>query len=192
MMKPLLTVMGSFQSEVTPATADNACRGSRSRRLAITRALPSVTGSSSHALQKVHFPAQLGTLPRDKCLFAFNLLRAEEAQRKQSITGKNVFISALLEGPPNEGGSARASCLSAYGGHGGALSHVLKEGVGQGVRVCGKWEVHTGVWGHAFVCLCLGRAGGVPARVHVLCVCVWECKCVSVSEGRRWCDVYCV
>lgn len=103
MMKPLLTVMGSFQSEVTPATADNACRGSRSRRLAITRALPSVTGSSSHAQQKVHFPAQLGTLPCDKCLFAFNLLRAEEAQRKQSITGKNVFISALLEGPRMRG-----------------------------------------------------------------------------------------
>lgn len=99
MMKPLLTIMGSFQSVVMPATADNACHGPRSRQPAITQALPSATGSSSHAHRKVHFPAQLGTLPRDKCLFAFNLLQAEEAQRKHSITGKNVFISVLLEGP---------------------------------------------------------------------------------------------
>lgn len=86
-IKPLLTVMGCFQSEVMPATADNAGDGHGSPAVCSTQALPSVTGSSSHAHRKVHFPAQLGTLPRDKCLFAFNLLQAEEAQRKHSITG---------------------------------------------------------------------------------------------------------
>ena len=83
-IKPLLTVMGCFQSEVMPATQATA---TAARQAAVAQALPSVTGSSSHAHRKVHFPAQLGTLPRDKCLFAFNLLQAEEAQRKHSITG---------------------------------------------------------------------------------------------------------
>jgi hypothetical protein len=98
-IKPLLTVMGSFQSEVMPATADKLATATAARQAAITQPLPSVTGSSSHAHPKVHFPAQLGTLPCDKCLFAFNLLQAEEAQRKHSIMGKNVSISVLFEGP---------------------------------------------------------------------------------------------
>lgn len=68
-IKPLLTVMGSFQSEVMPATADKPATATAARQAAITQTLPSVTGSSSHAHRKVHFPAQLGTLPRDKCLF---------------------------------------------------------------------------------------------------------------------------
>jgi hypothetical protein len=91
--------MGSFQSEVMPATADKLATATAARQAAITQPLPSVTGSSSHAHPKVHFPAQLGTLPCDKCLFAFNLLQAEEAQRKHSIMGKNVSISVLFEGP---------------------------------------------------------------------------------------------
>lgn len=68
-IKPLLTVMGSFQLEVMPATADKPVRAAAARQAAITQTLPSVTGSNSHAHRKVHFPAQLGTLPRDKCLF---------------------------------------------------------------------------------------------------------------------------
>lgn len=68
-IKPLLTVMGSFQLEVMPATADKPATATAARQAAITQTLPSVTGSSSHAHGKVHFPAQLGTLPRDKCLF---------------------------------------------------------------------------------------------------------------------------
>lgn len=40
MIKPLLTVMGSFQWEVMPATADNACHGHRSRQAAITQLSP--------------------------------------------------------------------------------------------------------------------------------------------------------
>lgn len=87
-IKPLLTVMGSFQLEVMPATADDAGRATTARQAAITQAPLSVTGSSSHARRKVHFPAQLCTLPRDKCLLSFNLLQAEEAQRKRSITEK--------------------------------------------------------------------------------------------------------
>lgn len=97
-IKPLLTVMGSFQSEGMPATADKAAPAAAARQAAITEARPSVTGSSSHAHRKVHFPAQLGTLPRDKCLFAFNLLQAEEARWKHSITRRNVFLSVLSEG----------------------------------------------------------------------------------------------
>lgn len=68
-IKPLLTVMESFQSEVMPARADKPAPATAARQAAITQTLPSVTGSSSHAHRKVHFPAQLGTLSRDKCLF---------------------------------------------------------------------------------------------------------------------------
>ena len=41
MIKPLLTVMGSFALEVMPATADNTGDGHRSWQAGITRALPS-------------------------------------------------------------------------------------------------------------------------------------------------------
>lgn len=98
-IKPLLTVMGSFQSEVMPATADKPATATAALQSAITQTLPSVTGSSSHAHGKVHWPAQLGTLLRDKCL---NLLQAEEARRKHSITAKTVFQNLSLK-PPSKG-----------------------------------------------------------------------------------------
>lgn len=110
-IKPLLTVMGSFQSEVMPAMADKRQRPPQPQRTAITEALPSVTGSSSHAHPKVHFPAQPGTLPRDKCLFAFNLLQAEEALRRHSITGEGKCLHSMLSPPPLQGTWAGPGCV---------------------------------------------------------------------------------
>lgn len=101
-IKPLLTVMGSFQLEVMPAAADKPATATAARQAAITQTLPSVTGSSSHAHGKVHFPAQLGTLPHDKCLVHLNLSQAKEARGKYSITAKTVFQNLSLK-PPSRG-----------------------------------------------------------------------------------------
>lgn len=69
-MKPLLTVMGCFQWEVMPATADNTGDGHRGRQAAITPALPSATVQALALIEKsisqhsrVHFPVTNACAP---------------------------------------------------------------------------------------------------------------------------------
>lgn len=116
-IKPLLTVMGSFQSEVMPATADKPATATAARQAAITQPLPSVTGSSSHAHRKVHFPAQLGTLPRDKCLFTlicYKSRRPEGSTPSQlRLFSKNVSLK-----PPSEGLASADRMTECLGRHG--------------------------------------------------------------------------
>lgn len=54
-IEPLLTVMGCFQWEVMPATADNTGDGHRGQQAAITPALPSVTVQALTLIEKSIF-----------------------------------------------------------------------------------------------------------------------------------------
>lgn len=46
------------------------------------------------------------------------------------------------------------------------------------------------MYGDMPLCVCAWEGQGASLQGRTSFVCVWECKCVSVSEGRRWCDVY--